>query len=147
MIEKGTVLRCKTKTLEDKFGLVLWEVVDTGLQSPGNLSAEAANKLYMEAYQKFGEGSKAVEEARKVFEIASGDHDGVKVVMLGGSGPSARKGMTLIDTQTNIKKDIDRGVTTIVPPGKLEEMMKQLAKSGKTANGMPRHGGTGVVEV
>jgi hypothetical protein len=35
------------------------------------MTADGANKAYMEAYQKFGEGSKEVEAARKDYEIAS----------------------------------------------------------------------------
>ena len=59
MLEKGTVIRVQTRTKEDVFGDVMWEIVETGLSSP-----EAGRK----------------------------GKDGVKCVMLGGTGPSARKG-------------------------------------------------------
>ena len=117
MIEKGTVLRCKTKTFGDTFGVVLWEVVETGLQAP----------------EKGRENQK----------------DGVKVVMLGGSGASARSGMTLTDSEAHIQQDIDAGITTIVPADKRDAMLLSIKKTVKSAGvgNMLKHGGTGVIEV
>lgn len=116
MIEKGTILRTKTKTQEDKFGIVMWEVLEVGLPAP----------------------EKGREHIR----------DGVKVVMLGGSGMSARAGLTLTDSEEHINKDIASGITVIVPAEKREAMLLQVNRNSKRdAAGMPRHGGTGVVEV
>jgi hypothetical protein len=115
MIEKGTLLRCKTTTKEDKFGTVIWEVVETGLQAP--------------------------EKGREDFK------DGVKVVMLGGSGPSARAGMTLIDSEAHIFKDMVAGITTIISAEQREAMLQQVKRSDKKDTMSRRHGGTGVIEL
>lgn len=44
--------------------------------------------------------------------------DGVKCVMLGGTGPSARKGYTVFDSEEGIRKNIGEGITEIIPPEK-----------------------------
>jgi hypothetical protein len=72
--------------------------------------------------------------------------DGVKVIMLGGSGVSARAGLTLIDSEENINKDIASGVSVIVPPEKRDSMLLQVGRKVDAAK-MPKHGGTGVIEV
>lgn len=113
MIEKGTILRCRTKTKDNTFGVVLWEVLETGLPAP---------------------------EAHR-----NGQMDGLKVVMLGGSGPSARAGLTLIDSEDHIQNDIREGVTAIVPAENKDVLLAQVQQ--KKATPMPRHGGTGVVEL
>ena len=113
MIEKGMLLRCKTTTKDDVFGIVMWEVVETGLQAP-----ELGRKDQM---------------------------DGVKVMMLSGSGPSARAGVTIVDSEAHILRDMKAGITTIVPHAQKEVVMTQCQK--KPSKGMPRHGGTGVVEM
>jgi hypothetical protein len=120
MIEKGMLIRCATRTKGDVFGDVLWEVVDTGLKAP--------------------------EKGRE------NEYDGVKVIMLGGSGPSARAGMTVIDSEWNIKRDMATGITVIVPPQKRAEILAHYSGArgsgqSKTSGSMPRHGGTGVVEI
>lgn len=113
MIEKGTILKCKTTTKNDVFGTVMWEVVETGLQAP--------------------------ERGREAFK------DGVKVVMLGGSGPSARAGLTIIDSEWHIEQDVRAGVTTILPNSGKDAALGQIKKA--SINTLPRHGGTGVVEL
>ena len=82
MIEKGTLLRTRTRTLNDVFGEVTWEVVETGLKAP--------------------------EKERE------GQTDGVRCVMLEGTGPSARKGIEVIDSELQIERDIQAGITKIV---------------------------------
>jgi len=47
-----------------------------------------------------------------------GMRDGVKCIMLGGSGPAARKGYTVIDSENQIRKNIEEGITEIIPPEK-----------------------------
>jgi len=42
--------------------------------------------------------------------------DGVRCVLLGGSGPSARAGYEVIDSVFNINTDIARGVTFVLSP-------------------------------
>lgn len=115
MIEKGTILRSKTTTKNDMFGIVMWEVVEIGLQAPEKDRRDTCR-------------------------------DGVKVILLSGTGPSARPGMTLIDSEWHILEDIKAGVTTIIPPEKKDVVLGQCQRKTPSA-GMPRHGGTGVVEV
>ena len=78
-MEKGTLIQVKTKTKDDTFGEVVYEIMETGLIA------------------------------------ADGGNDGVKAVMIGGNGPSARKGYTVMDTERNIRSDIAKGITKIVP--------------------------------
>lgn len=40
-----------------------------------------------------------------------GQTDGIKCVMLGGSGPRARTGLTVIDSEWHVKQDIAMGIT------------------------------------
>lgn len=84
-------------------------------------------------------GLQAPERGREAF------NDGIKVIMLGGSGVSARAGLTIIDSEWHIENDIRAGVTTIVPREQKDVAMGQIRKA--TINTIPRHGGTGVVEL
>ena len=71
--------------------------------------------------------------------------DGVKVVLVSGSGPSAKPGYAVIDSEWHIMQDIKNGITSIVPPDQLDSMKKQFQP--KNEKSIPRHGGTGVVEL
>lgn len=116
MLEKGMILRCKTTTKNDMFGMVMWEIVETGLPAP-------------EVHRP-------------------GQMDGVKVVMIGGSGAAARKGYTVIDSEEHIMQDIKAGITTIVPPEKKAAMLAQFPQKG--ADGDPyvrKHSGAGIIEM
>ena len=42
--------------------------------------------------------------------------DGIKFVMLGGDGPSARPGMVLVDCEQQIQSDMAKGITQMVNP-------------------------------
>lgn len=118
MLEKGMILRCKTTTKNDVFGMVMWEIAETGLPAP-------------EVYRQ-------------------GQMDGVKVVMLGGSGPCAGAGRTLIDSEDHIMRDIAAGVTTIVPADQKEKTLAQFQRKDapKSAEVYQRkHSGSGVIEL
>jgi len=39
-------------------------------------------------------------------------------MMLGGTGPSARKGFVVFDSEDAIRKNIEEGITNIIPPEK-----------------------------
>jgi hypothetical protein len=74
--------------------------------------------------------------------------DGVKCVMLGGSGPAASEGRVIIDSEMTIRENVKTGVTTIEPASKKSEIMAVYAD--KALDGKPRsvrHGGAGVVEL
>jgi len=115
-IEKGTLLRVRTRTQEDVFGECLYEVMEVGLQAP----------------EKGREGIK----------------DGVRCTMLGGSGPAARKGFTVQDSEESINKNIAEGITSIVPPEERDSIIEVYDDQAK--DGTPRkveHGGSGCVEM
>jgi len=86
MLAVGMLLKVKTRTKDDVFGEVVWEVVEVGLPAP--------------------------EPHRR------GLKDGIKCVMLGGTGPSARKGYTVVDSEDEIRRNIDQGITQIIPSEK-----------------------------
>lgn len=106
MITKGMLLRAQTKTREDVFGDVTWEVAEIGLT------------------HKHGT-------------------DGVKLVMLGGSGPAARKGYTVLDTESNIGKKISSGIVTVVPEEKRASVASFYADRSETK----KRPSTGCVEL
>jgi hypothetical protein len=91
MLTVGMLLKVKTKTLQDVFGEVVYEIVETGLP--------------------------AREPHRK------GINDWVKVVMLGGSGPSARKGIVIYDSEEDIQQWIKDGIVQILPASKKAEVV------------------------
>lgn len=86
MITVGTIIKCKTTTLNDVFGEVVYEITKAGMPAP--------------------------EEDRK------GQMDGVIATMLGGSGPAARRGFTVVDSVWAIENNIREGKTEILPPEK-----------------------------
>lgn len=83
--------------------------------------------------------------------------DGVKCVMLGGTGPSARKGYVVIDSEEAIQRNITEGITVIISAEKSKEIIahygdKAKDSTHKGATGCvdfdtPGHSGTGVVEM
>jgi hypothetical protein len=91
MLEKGTLIKVKTKTLQDIFGEVVYEITETGLPAP--------------------------EKDRK------GKMDGVKAVMLGGNGLSARRGYVVFDSEWKIQQDISRGVTVVLLGSKKKQIL------------------------
>jgi hypothetical protein len=115
-MKKGSFLKTRTKTMDDVFGEVLWEVTETGLPAP--------------------------EKERK------GQVDGVKCVMIGGTGPSARKGYTVVDSEAKISLDIAAGITTVISDDKKAQVLAVF--SGKKADGekvVGRAYGSGCVEL
>ena len=79
---------------------------------------------------------------------ATGISDGVTCEMLGGSGPAARKGFTVQDSEASILKNINEGVTSVVPAEQRDAIVAKYDDQAK--DGTPRqvkHGGAGVVEM
>ena len=83
MLTKGMLIKVKTRTKDDVFGEVVWEIEEVGLPAP--------------------------EPHRRNLR------DGVKCIMLGGTGPSARKGFMVLDSEDAIRRNIDEGITEIIP--------------------------------
>jgi hypothetical protein len=108
MLKKGDYLKTKTKTQDDVFGTCIYRVDEVGLQAP--------------------------EKERR----AAGVKDGVKCVMLGGSGPAARSGMTVMDSDHAIRMNVKAGITEIIPEAKALVLAGQFqkAKSSKPPSGV-----------
>lgn len=76
----------------------------------------------------------------------AGQMDGVKCVMLGGSGPAARAGFSVIDSVFHIENDIRTGITQIVEAKEKAEALAYY--NDKKLDGKPRSvSGTGCVEL
>jgi hypothetical protein len=54
-----------------------------------------------------------------------GAMDGVKCVMLGGTGPSARPGYVVRDSEWNIERDVASGTTVVFLAEKKAELMEK----------------------
>ncbi len=123
MVEKGQILKVKTKTNRDVFGTCWWEVVETGLPAP--------------------------EKARR----EAGKMDGVRCVLVGGTGPSARAGFPVLDSQERIAANVKDGNTEVLPAGSLPASFKKAAParsrtaSGNALDGQMKRPGSGCVEL
>lgn len=73
-------------------------------------------------YEIVEDGLQAPEKGRE------NERDGVKAVMLGGTGPSARQGMVVHDSASQIERDIAAGITTIVSSDKKAEIVRRFAR-------------------
>ena len=76
------------------------------------------------------------------------EKDGLKAVMLGGSGPAAREGMTIIDSQFKIGGEIASGIIEVMDK---EQALRLLRATPKQKPNIPGEGvsrpATGVVEI
>jgi 2-keto-3-deoxy-L-rhamnonate aldolase RhmA len=118
MLEKDTLIRVQTRTKEDIFGDCLYKIVETGVSMPDPSGQDCL--------------------------VA----DGVRCVMLGGSGPSARKGFEVMDREPTIQANIREGITEIITDDKRAEILAYYEDRAK--DGTPRrvaHGGSGVLEL
>lgn len=61
------------------------------------------------------------------------ENDGIQFVMLGGTGPAARSGITILDCPKKIRGELQRGITVILPPAQAEAFEKHYASGGKVA--------------
>jgi hypothetical protein len=123
-IEVGTYIRVNTIPSPGQnadttpFGTCIWHVLETGLECP-------------EPWRKEDENTPM---------------DGVKCVMIGGSGPSARAGYTVIDSMLQINKNIKDGVTTIVSKEEAVRLEQSLKKAAEQIQGGGA-GGVGCLEI
>jgi hypothetical protein len=74
--------------------------------------------------------------------------DGIKAVMLGGSGPSAREGLTIIDSQFKIGGEIAAGIIEVMDKEQALRLLRATPKQrpevlGENTARPP----TGVVEI
>ena len=132
-IQKGTYIRVNTKPSpgqhkdETPFGTCVWQILEMGLECPEPFRKKdaAGNDL----------------PADKI------PMDGVKCVMIGGSGPSARAGYTVIDSLMQINHNIKEGITSIVPEADVKRIESQLVKIGEAAQSATQGGAAGCLEV
>lgn len=73
----------------------------------------------------------------------AGEKDGVKCVLIGGSGPAARKGFTVIDSEAHIMADVEKKVTELLPAS--QKAILAAAYPENVDDGV--HAGTGCHEV
>lgn len=117
MLTKGMLIRVQTKTKNDVFGDCLYEIVEVGITMTNPANMTQTVK------------------------------DGVKCVMLGGSGPAARKGYTVMDTASNIEANIRTGITEAIAQERRAEIMAYYEDKAKDGTRRRVVGSTGVVEV
>lgn len=116
-LKAGMLLRVQTQTRDDVFGDVLWKVSEVDIKMKNP-----------------GNPNETV-------------NDGVRCVLLGGSGPAARPGYVVYDTEARIMTDIQKGISEVVPDDKAAAIIAHFEDKAK--DGTPRrieHGGTGVVD-
>ena len=75
-----------------------------------------------------------------------GQMDGVKARMMGGSGPSAREGLVIRDSQERIGSDIVSGVIEVMSKEKAEMLLSSTPNRCSSIEGAARPA-TGVVEM
>ena len=75
-----------------------------------------------------------------------GKMDGVKTMMLGGSGPSARPGIAIIDSQEKLASEIASGIIEVMDKGRANVLLKSTQKKGSGIDNVNRPA-TGVVEM
>lgn len=76
--------------------------------------------------------------------------DGIKALMLGGSGPAAREGITVYDSQWKLEMQISEGIVEVLP--NKQAALKMIAQQPKSNAGTPFDGATprpptGVMEI
>lgn len=130
-IKVGTYLRVETKPSpgqqieETPFGTCVWQVTEVGLECPEPWRKKDAKGNDLSADQI--------------------PQDGVKCVMIGGTGSSARAGYTVIDSLLAIEKNMADGITTILAESdvaRVEEALKNTAQAQVAGNAS-----TGCVEI
>jgi hypothetical protein len=77
----------------------------------------------------FGECIYQVKEVGIHCPHCKGD-DGIRFVMLGGSGPSARVGYPVIDCPQRIQVDIEKGITVVMDSAKAKTAAEFYASKG-----------------
>ena len=73
-----------------------------------------------------------------------GIKDWVKAVMLGGSGPSARKGMVFFDSEADINQWIADGIVQILPATKKAEVIAYYEAVEESKNVTAKSAGKGI---
>ena len=104
------LLKVTTKTVDDVFGEVLYEVDEVGLPSP---------------------------------EKERTENDGLRCVIIGGSGPAARKGYVVIDSEAKVSQDVLDGITQVLPASQKDVMAAAYPEKVED----PQHQGKGCFEV
>jgi hypothetical protein len=109
---------------ESPFGTCVYQITETGLTCP-------------EIWRK--KDAKGNDLPRSEWP-----QDGVKCVMVGGSGPSARAGYTIIDSEFVIRQNVEEGITRVVSEQEAKNLEQQLKKAAKQAQ---TPGMAGAVEI
>jgi len=57
--------------------------------------------------------------------LPDGKKTGLKFTMMGGTGPSARQGLVVVDSEKNIEANLKSGIAKIMPKANAEAYAKQ----------------------
>lgn len=101
----GTYIKVKTRfgfnknENESPFGTCVWQIVETGFDCPESWR------------HKDGE---------------SPPQDGIKCVLIGGTGESARAGYTVFDSVMSVEKNIQEGITEIISESEAKRIEESL---------------------
>jgi len=122
-IEVGMYMRVDTKSPrgheESGFGTCVYVVTEVGIECP-------------EEWRKKDAKGKAL-PADQI------PHDGVRCVMIGGSGPMARAGYTVVDSVAVIEKNIKDGIASMISgqeAKRLEASLRRTVEQAHTSSGM-----------
>jgi hypothetical protein len=74
-----------------------------------------------------------------------GEMDGIYAELISGTGPSVQVGKKMKDSEARIAHDISKGVIKIIEGVDTSVMVKRCAK--RSVLDVPRHSGTGVVDI
>jgi hypothetical protein len=73
--------------------------------------------------------------------------DGIKAVMLGGSGPAAREGVVIYDSWLKISQEIKSGIVEVMSKGMAEKLLADTPKSSQKPGDHVARPSTGVMEL
>jgi len=87
-----------------------------------------------------------VEEVDLPFGKEEGNKDGIRFIMIAGTGPGFFPGKKVLDNRVVVENDIKKGRTQILNDAQAEQLTKQLAAKGQEVGDM-KHKGTGCIEL
>ena len=114
ILQVGDFIKVKTKTLRNVFGECVYKVLEVDLPSLEKSSREVGIK------------------------------NGIRFMMMGGTGPSARRGLEVVDSEERISQNIKDGITVILSK---EQGAAAEKYYGESQSKSPARMNTGVIEV
>jgi hypothetical protein len=75
------------------------------------------------------------------------ENDGIKAIMLGGTGPSARTGLIIHDSWHKISREIASGIIEVMDKSLASKLLSSTPKTGIAPEAGIKRPNTGVVEM